>query len=105
MPVHLHHACEVLGVHPIDPDLGGSARRSFRQLVKTAHPDKGGDTERFTAITDAYRAIQDWIDNPQPMPAFHGFPADWHVVHAPPGTEVHQTVTDGHVTFTINFKF
>ena len=96
MPIHLHQACEVLGVHPNDPDLEGSARRAYRQLVKQAHPDKGGTTEEFTMIDEAYRAIKQWIENPpQPGFAFGGMH-----VHAPQSSQVYHH-PNGSVTITI----
>jgi hypothetical protein len=33
------------------------ARRAFRALVKTAHPDAGGDPAVFAALVDAFNAV------------------------------------------------
>ena len=48
-------ACAVLGVHwPVEPD---EVKRKYRQLVKTAHPDVGGNAERFHQIQEAYELL------------------------------------------------
>lgn len=45
-----------LGVSP------GASRddltRAFRRLARITHPDKGGDPERFKAVTEAYDAAR-----------------------------------------------
>ena len=43
----------VLGVAPDASEVEVEA--AYRRLVKTAHPDAGGDAARFRAITEAYR--------------------------------------------------
>lgn len=108
---HLEHACEVLGIHPQDPDLAGSARRSFRHLAKTHHPDKGGDAEKFSMVESAYRAVEDWCANPQqPLPQFEG--GGMHIDFGAGGirfsgggvAHVHQHVdAHGNVSVTISF--
>jgi len=40
-------------------------KEKFRKLAKTNHPDKGGDTEEFVKINEAYRQILNKIDKPQ----------------------------------------
>lgn len=48
---------EVLG---IAADASGEqVRHAYRRLVKAAHPDRSGDTERFHRITEAYKALSD----------------------------------------------
>ena len=34
-------------------------KQSYYNLIRTAHPDKGGDCESFRAIQEAYRALSD----------------------------------------------
>lgn len=47
----------VLGVSPdASPH---SLRKSYLQLLPTAHPDKGGDPERFSLIQHAYEILSD----------------------------------------------
>jgi curved DNA-binding protein len=36
----------------------GDVRLAFREAAKAAHPDRGGDPERFRAVVEAYRALQ-----------------------------------------------
>jgi curved DNA-binding protein CbpA len=48
---------EVLGVPAsASPE---EIRHAYRQLVKAAHPDRAGNTERFRLITEAYAVLSD----------------------------------------------
>lgn len=47
----------VLGVPEGSPVAAAEAR--YRELVKEAHPDRGGDPARFNAITDAVRKARE----------------------------------------------
>ena len=52
-------------------------KRAFRRLASQHHPDKGGDTQKFQAIQEAYATLGDEqkraeYDNPRPQ--FSGFP-------------------------------
>lgn len=52
-------------------------KRAFRRLASQHHPDKGGDTQKFQAIQQAYATLGDEqkraeYDNPRPQ--FSGFP-------------------------------
>jgi DnaJ-class molecular chaperone len=51
-------------------------KRAFRKLASQHHPDKGGDTQKFQAIQQAYATLSDEqkraeYDNPRPQ--FSGF--------------------------------
>jgi len=51
-------------------------KRAFRKLASQTHPDKGGDTQKFQAIQQAYATLGDEqkraeYDNPRPQ--FSGF--------------------------------
>jgi DnaJ-class molecular chaperone len=51
-------------------------KRAFRRLASQHHPDKGGDTQKFQAIQEAYATLSDAqkraeYDNPRPQ--FSGF--------------------------------
>lgn len=48
---------EVLGIQR-DAD-GDKIRQAYRVLAKLHHPDKGGDTEKFKEIEEAYRILRD----------------------------------------------
>lgn len=50
-------------------------KRAYRRLASQHHPDKGGTTEQFQAIEEAYRTLSDpaarqEYDNPRPQPHF-----------------------------------
>jgi DnaJ-class molecular chaperone len=55
-------------------------KRAFRKLASQHHPDKGGDTQKFQTIQEAYAIIGDEqkraeYDNPRPQfSGFHGHP-------------------------------
>jgi len=58
-------------------------KRAFRRLASQHHPDKGGDTQKFQAIQQAYATLGDEqkraeYDNPRPQfsgfQGFHGTP-------------------------------
>lgn len=39
----------------LDPGAGtGEVKRAYREKVKTTHPDRGGDEERFKEVASAY---------------------------------------------------
>jgi curved DNA-binding protein len=50
-------------------------KRAYRRLASQHHPDKGGSTEKFQAIEEAYRVLSDpaarrEYDNPRPQAQF-----------------------------------
>jgi curved DNA-binding protein len=52
-------------------------KQAFRRLASQHHPDKGGDTEKFQEVQEAYAVLSDTAkraeyDNPRPQ--FSGFP-------------------------------
>jgi DnaJ-class molecular chaperone len=55
-------------------------KQAFRRLASQHHPDKGGDTQKFQAIQQAYATLGDdqkraEYDNPRPQfGGFHGHP-------------------------------
>ena len=55
-------------------------KKAFRRLASQHHPDKGGDTQKFQAIQQAYATLGDdqkraEYDNPRPQfSGFHGTP-------------------------------
>lgn len=65
---------EILGVPRTATD--DEIKRSFRRLASQHHPDKGGDTQRFQEIQEAYATLSDadkrrQYDNPQPQTNFN----------------------------------
>ena len=55
-------------------------KRAYRRMANQHHPDKGGDTEKFKEIEEAYRTLSDpqkkaEYDNPQPQ---FGGPGGFH---------------------------
>jgi len=58
-------------------------KRAYRKLASQHHPDKGGDTQRFQQIQEAYAVLGDeqkrqQYDNPQPdLSGMFGFGGGW----------------------------
>jgi curved DNA-binding protein len=55
-------------------------KRAYRRMANQHHPDKGGDTEKFKEVEEAYRVLSDpqkkaEYDNPQPQ---FGGPGGFH---------------------------
>ena len=51
-------------------------KKSFRRLASQHHPDKGGDTQKFQAIQEAYATLGDEqkrVEYDNPRPQFSGF--------------------------------
>ena len=46
---------EALGVQP--DSSAGQIKKAYYKLAMTHHPDKGGDTEEFQKIGDAYQVL------------------------------------------------
>jgi len=50
-------ALEIMGYNPKDEPEKSELRRRFHSLSLRNHPDKGGDTEKFREINQAYRIL------------------------------------------------
>jgi DnaJ-class molecular chaperone len=66
-----HYATLGVGRGASDTEI----KRAYRRLASQHHPDKGGSTEQFQAIEEAYRVLSDATarqeyDNPRPQPHF-----------------------------------
>jgi len=50
--------------------------RAYRKLAMKHHPDRGGDAEKFKALSVAYEAVKNrgWRDSPKPAPSSFGRP-------------------------------
>jgi curved DNA-binding protein CbpA len=46
----------MLGVSPSATRV--QAKAAYRRLARLAHPDTGGDSARFTTVTDAWKSIE-----------------------------------------------
>lgn len=57
----LKHAREVLGV--TSAATPAEVRQAFREAAKRAHPDAGGDEGAFRQVVDAFRRLQDPLDD------------------------------------------
>ena len=86
----------VLGI--ADDATLDDARRAFRQLAKSLHPDVGGDGAAFATVVEAYRAAVAAVvvpAGPGPAPSTPGpgaprrvTPYDWTVRPAAPAPHV-----------------
>lgn len=63
----LEHARQVMGVSEIATTA--EIRRAFRLKAKQAHPDRGGDAERFREVVEAYHLLQRLPVKPRPARA------------------------------------
>lgn len=70
----LKMAREVLGVSSLSTPA--EVRRAFRAAAKRAHPDGGGDEGAFRQVCDAYRRLQDPLDEKLNQPPVRAAPAD-----------------------------
>lgn len=70
-------------------------KRAYRKLASQHHPDKGGDTQRFQEVEEAYRILSDpekraAHDNPRPDMSgfqFHREPFDFNTIFNMFGTQ------------------
>jgi DnaJ-class molecular chaperone len=85
-------------------------KKAFRRLASTHHPDKGGDTQKFQAIQEAYATLGDEqkraeYDNPRPQ--FSGFPGGVNIndifgqMFGQQFAQQHQHPRRGHVRMTL----
>jgi len=70
-------------------------KRAYRRLASQHHPDKGGSTEQFQVIEEAYRVLSDpaarkEYDNPRPQPHFHSAGFNLDEIFNMFGTRFHQ---------------
>ncbi|KAK7200293.1 DnaJ domain containing protein [Novymonas esmeraldas] len=54
---HAAEARAVLGLHDGQPCTPADIKRAFRERALTAHPDAGGDPDRFRRLQSAYEAL------------------------------------------------
>ena len=110
--MHIDQACQILQIHRNDPDLAGSAKRSYRQLSKEYHPDKREDKDdtKFKELTNAYSVVTEFIKNPfggqpqqfDPWPAGFGVNIGGMNINVGAGQTVTQTIDEhGNVHITI----
>ena len=111
--MHIDQACQILEIHPNDPDLEGSAHRSFRKLSKEYHPDKREDNDdtKFKEINSAYDVVKEFIRNPwsgepqqfDPWPAGFGVNIGGMNINVGAGQTVTQTIDEhGNIHVTIS---
>lgn len=111
--MHIDQACHILEIHRNDPDLEGSAHRSFRKLSKEYHPDKREDNDdtKFKEINNAYSVVKEFIRNPwsgepvqnNPWPAGFGVNIGGMHINVQAGQTVRQTI-DEHGNITIEIE-
>jgi molecular chaperone DnaJ len=89
-------------------------KKAFRKLASQHHPDKGGDTQKFQAIQQAYAVLGDEqkraeYDNPRPQfsGGFHGHPGGVNIndifgqMFGQQFAQQHQHPRRGHVRMTL----
>jgi DnaJ-class molecular chaperone len=88
-------------------------KRAFRRLASQHHPDKGGDTQKFQSIQEAYATLGDEqkraeYDNPRPQfSGFHGHPGGVNIndifgqMFGQQFTQQHQHPRRSHVRMTL----
>ena len=57
-------ACQVLGLS--SPTTLKEAKKAYHVLAQDAHPDKGGDEERFKQISSAYQYLASYYEGVEP---------------------------------------
>jgi curved DNA-binding protein len=83
----------VLGVPRTASD--SDIKKAYRRLASQHHPDKGGNTQQFQEIEEAYRVLSDPAarqqhDNPRPSPQFHSAAFDLNDIMGMFGARFHQ---------------
>jgi len=63
----LEAACRHLGIDSASAALDEDAKHAYRRLSLTAHPDKGGSTEDFQDLSEAYETVASRHENEHDM--------------------------------------
>ena len=63
----LEAACRLLGIDSASAALDEDAKHAYRRLSLTAHPDKGGSTEDFQDLAEAYETVASRHENEHDM--------------------------------------
>ena len=91
-------------------------KRAFRRLASQHHPDRGGDTQKFQTIQEAYATLGDEqkrveYDNPRPQfSGFHGTPGGVNIndifgqMFGQQFAQQHQHTRRSHVRMTLWIK-
>ena len=76
-PMSLDAAFSLLGLDRSALDeasIDAEAKRAYRRLAQKAHPDKGGSTEEFQKLGEAYERVCSRNENPFGMGGMGGMP-------------------------------
>ena len=69
---YLHEAYELLGIDDTKPLTHAMLKQAYKRAATKAHPDKGGSSEAFDAITRAFLYIQEILEKLIPKTAQDG---------------------------------
>jgi len=69
---YLHEAYDLLGIDDTKPLTHAMLKQAYKRAATKAHPDKGGSSEAFDAITRAFLYIQEILEKLIPKTAQDG---------------------------------
>lgn len=76
---------EELGLNPDDNPTVRQIDRAYKKAALRAHPDKGGDPDKFKAVTDAYEIITSTLEEEEEAKKYKHVTGKATIKKGPPG--------------------
>ena len=62
--------------HPLNPE---PTKKRYHELARKYHPDKGGSTDQFQKLEQAYTAVKNVREQPPVQMAMYQEPTGWYM--------------------------